>query len=118
MKHIIKQSEPIELEEFKVASNPPNWIPSYDNLTTIAKNATKKALMEEQGCICCYCERGLVENDSHIEHFQPQSYPNVDDSLSDNELKTFINSHLQRDSSGKFGEFHTTIKYIFSTLAA
>ena len=210
MKHIIKQSEPIELVEFKAASNPPDWIPSYDNLTTIAKNTTKKALMEEQGYICCYCERGLVENDSHIEHFQSQSDPNVDDidfynmlcscqktlksgeprhcgnlkgdwfdatllispfdssceskfgfkadgtiypkdnaddakttieklgldipklnnlrksvievflddSLSDNELKTFINSHLQRDSSGKFGEFNTTIKYIFGTLAA
>ncbi|MGJ0320172.1 retron system putative HNH endonuclease [Aliarcobacter cryaerophilus] len=210
MKHIIKQSEPIELIEFKAASNPPDWIPSYSNLTKAAKDATKKALMEEQGYICCYCERRLEENDSHIEHFQPQSDSNVDDidfynmlcscqktlksgeprhcgnlkgdwfdatllispfdssseskfgfkadgtiypkinandaqttieklgldipklnnlrktvieaflddSLNEDEMKTFIKSHLQRDSSGKFGEFHTTIKYIFGDLAA
>lgn len=210
MKHIIKQSEPIKLTQFKASSNPPDWIPSYGNLTKVAKDATKKALMEEQGYICCYCERKLEENDSHIEHFQPQSDPNVDDidfsnmlcscqktlksgeprhcgnlkgdwfdatllvspfdgsceskfgfkadgtiypknnandaiktieklgldipklnnlrksvievflddNLSDNELKTFINSHLQKDNSGKFGEFHTTIKYIFGDLAA
>jgi uncharacterized protein (TIGR02646 family) len=210
MKHIIKQSEPIELTQFKAASNPPNWIPTYSNLTKVAKDATKKALMEEQGYICCYCERRLEENDSHIEHFQPQSDPNVDDidfsnmlcscqktlksgeprhcgnlkgdwfdatllvspfyssceskfgfradgtiypkdnaedakttieklgldipklnslrksvidiflddSLSEDEMRTFIKSHLQKDNSGKFGEFHTTIDYIFGDLAA
>mgnify|MGYP003522154302 CR=1 FL=1 len=72
MKHIIKQSEPIELTQFKASSNPPDWIPSYGNLTKVAKDATKKALMEEQGYICCYCERKLEENDSHIEHFKPK----------------------------------------------
>lgn len=210
MKNIIKQSEPSELIEFKTASNPPDWIPSYNNLTKVPKYATKKALMEQQVYIRCYCERRLEENDSHIEHFQPQSDPNVDDidfsnmlcscqktlksgeprhcgnlkgdwfdatllispfdssceskfgfkadgtiypkdnaddakttieklgldipklnnlrksvidvflddSLSDDEFKIFINSHIQRDSSGKFGEFHTTIKYIFGDLAA
>lgn len=210
MKHIIKQPEPIELREFKEAANPPDWIPSYSNLTKIAKDTTKQALMKEQGYICCYCERRLEDNESHIEHFKPQSDPSVDDidfsnmlcscqkniesgeprhcgnlkgnwfdatllvspfdsscenkfgfkadgtiypkdnaidakttieklgldipklnnlrksvievflddSLSDDEMKTFINSHLQRDGGGKFGEFHTTVKYIFGDLAA
>ena len=34
--------------------------------------------MKEQGYICCYCERRLTEDDSHIEHFKPQSNPAVD----------------------------------------
>lgn len=36
------------------------------------------ALMAEQGYICCYCERRLTNDDSHIEHFRPQSDPTVD----------------------------------------
>ncbi len=79
MKHIIKETEPQELIDFKAAANPPDWIPAYDYLTKVAKVATKQALMKEQGYICCYCERRLEENDSHIEHFQPQSDPDVDD---------------------------------------
>jgi len=79
MKHIIKETEPQELIDFKAAANPPDWIPAYNNLTKLAKDATKQALMKEQGYICCYCERRLEENDSHIEHFQPQSDPAVDD---------------------------------------
>lgn len=34
--------------------------------------------MKEQGYICCYCERRLTDDDSHIEHFKPQSNPDVD----------------------------------------
>ncbi len=34
--------------------------------------------MKEQGYLCCYCERRLLENDSHIEHLRPQSDPTVD----------------------------------------
>jgi uncharacterized protein (TIGR02646 family) len=36
--------------------------------------------MEEQGFICCYCERRLEERESHIEHLRPQ-YPYVNDQL-------------------------------------
>jgi uncharacterized protein (TIGR02646 family) len=34
--------------------------------------------MAEQGYLCCYCENRLVDNDSHIEHFQPQNDPGDD----------------------------------------
>ncbi len=75
MKHITKGAEPRELVEFKAAENS-DWKPSYDNLTNEAKTALKASLMREQGWICCYCERRLVDNDSHIEHLRPQSkYP-------------------------------------------
>jgi len=77
MKYIIKGSEPQELIDFKAKANP-DWIPLYSNLDKPVKKAVKIALMEEQGYICCYCERRLTENDSHIEHFKPQSDASVD----------------------------------------
>ncbi len=210
MKYILKQSEPQELIDFKAASNPPDWIPSYDNLTKIAKDATKLALMKEQGYICCYCERRLEANDSHIEHFKPQSDASVDDidfsnmlcscqkninkgdprhcgnlkgdwfdeallvsplsnscsdnfgykgdgtifaidddmaakttikklgldigklnalresviepfldgALTDEEFKLFVDGYLKIDSHGRYSEFQTTIKHLFSGMAA
>ncbi|MBF0137851.1 MAG: TIGR02646 family protein [Magnetococcales bacterium] len=36
------------------------------------KKPLKKSLMEEQGYICCYCERRISEDDSHIDHLRPQ----------------------------------------------
>jgi len=77
MKYIIKGSEPQELTDFKALSSD-EWTPSYSNLDKPTKTAIKKALMEEQGYICCYCERTLSEDDSHIEHFKPQSDTDVD----------------------------------------
>ncbi len=77
MKHIVKGIEPQELTDFIAAANP-DWTPTYRGLTGIAKSALKESLMKEQGYICCYCERTLTENDSHIEHFKPQNDPGVD----------------------------------------
>jgi uncharacterized protein (TIGR02646 family) len=77
MKHIIKQSEPIEFSEWKQQANE-DWQPTYDILGGDVKKSVKVSLMEEQGYICCYCERRLEINDSHIEHFQPQHDPAVD----------------------------------------
>ncbi len=77
MKHIIKQSEPIEFSEWKQQANE-NWQPTYDILGGDVKKSVKASLMEEHGYICCYCERRLEINDSHIEHFQPQHDPAVD----------------------------------------
>ena len=77
MKHIIKGLEPQELTDLKALATP-DWSPSYSNLDKSVKKAIKVALMEEQGYICCYCERTLIENNSHIEHFMPQEDVNVD----------------------------------------
>jgi uncharacterized protein (TIGR02646 family) len=77
MKHIIKQSEPIEFRKWKQQANE-DWQPTYDNLSGDVKKSVKESLMAEQGYICCYCERRLEINDSHIEHFQPQHDPAVD----------------------------------------
>ena len=77
MKYIEKQEEPTPFTDWKALAND-NWQPTYDNLSGKEKKAVKYALMAEQAYICCYCERQLIDNDSHIEHFKPQSDPSVD----------------------------------------
>lgn len=77
MKYITKRPEPQALIEFKACENE-NWRPTYENLDSDTKQIVKSALMEEQGSICCYCERRLVDADSHIEHLRPQSDSSAD----------------------------------------
>lgn len=76
MKHIVKQAEPQEFIDWKAQENE-NWKPSYkNNFQKPEKPLVKSSLIQEQGGLCCYCERRLVETDSHIEHFKPQeSFP-------------------------------------------
>lgn len=77
MKHIVKQREPEAFTDWRALANE-NWQPTYGDLVGEPKKAVKKALMAEQGYICCYCERRLNDDDSHIEHFRPQSDQAVD----------------------------------------
>lgn len=77
MKHIMKQPEPELFTDWKNLAGE-DWQPSYQLLSGDVKQAVKVALMLEQGFLCCYCERRLTDDDSHIEHFQPQSNPLVD----------------------------------------
>lgn len=77
MKHVEKHQEPAAFTDWKALANE-DWGPTYDDLSGAPKAAVKEALMKEQGYLCCYCERRLIETDSHIEHFQPQSDPAVD----------------------------------------
>jgi len=77
MKFIVKQPEPSEFTAWKLLANE-EWQPSYSALSGHVKASVKSALMAEQSFLCCYCERRLVTNDAHIEHFKPQSDPSVD----------------------------------------
>jgi uncharacterized protein (TIGR02646 family) len=77
MKPIVKQREPDEYTQWKALANE-DWQPAYCDLSGEVKKAVKDALMAEQGWICCYCERRLTDNDSHIEHYRPQCDPVVD----------------------------------------
>lgn len=208
MKYIVKQEEPQEFSDWKALANE-DWQPTYDNLAGEPKESVKSALMDEQGYICCYCERRLADNDSHIEHFRPQSdlmvdpldyanmlcscqsqikkgeprhcgnlkddwfdqdllisplepgcesrfaftgdggiqvategdsaaaktieklglgipklndlraktiEPFLDESLSEQDLKDFVSGYLEIDASGYFGEFWTTIRYLFGEI--
>jgi uncharacterized protein (TIGR02646 family) len=71
MKYIVKQAEP---ESFVVWKNKENddWKPTYANIDKQERIDLFKSLKEEQGYICCYCERELNDGDCHIEHFKPK----------------------------------------------
>lgn len=74
MKFIRKNAEPQALADWKGRANA-DWQPAYGDLQDPEKTAVKRALLAEQGGICCYCERAIGEEDSHIEHVRPQSDP-------------------------------------------
>ncbi len=71
MKYIKKGEEPVEFTKWKALPDD-NWQPSFNNLQNPQKKIVHNALMQEQGYICCYCERELIEIDSHIEHLLPK----------------------------------------------
>lgn len=77
MKRIRKSSPPDTLLQWKAEENE-EWQPTYSNLPRDIKDALKRSLMVEQGFLCCYCERRLTDDDSHIEHFRPQNSSSVD----------------------------------------
>ncbi|MCD6534100.1 MAG: TIGR02646 family protein [Deltaproteobacteria bacterium] len=76
MKYIMKNEEPLKFSDWKALKNA-DWQPTYADLRGDEKKAVKNSLMAEQGYICCYCERRLIDVDSHIEHLKPQSNPSV-----------------------------------------
>lgn len=208
MKHIHKGAAPDSLTRWTALGNE-NWQPAYSNMPQDIKKAVKEALMVEQGWLCCYCERHLTDEDSHIEHFHPQSNPEVDpldfsnmlcscqsqlktgqprhcghlkedwfdpdllvsplqpgcechfafsgigeimpadnddraasetiarlglnikklqdmrknaiepfldDRLNAEDVRNFVKGYLDRDETGKFGQFHTTIQYLFGNV--
>jgi len=71
MKYIAKGKEPIQFTEWKNQKND-NWKPAFSVLQGDEKKAVINALKEEQGFICCYCERRIEIEDCHIEHLKPQ----------------------------------------------
>ena len=79
MKCIDKQAqEPESFTNWKSLSNE-DWQPSYDELSGAEKRDVVRALLEEQGFICCYCGQGIADKTCHIEHFRPQSgYPGLE----------------------------------------
>jgi uncharacterized protein (TIGR02646 family) len=75
MKYIVKAIEPESLSEWKLLQQQtPNY--NYANLQNPQKRELHQSLLNEQGKICCYCQRQIALNSSHIEHLKPQSlYP-------------------------------------------
>lgn len=91
MKHIIKSSEPVSFTNWK-RTNPEL---GYKDLVRSPKRDLKNALIAEQKHLCCYCERRINDNDSHIEHFKPKGNP--------------LYSHLELD----YNNLHAScIKYL------
>jgi uncharacterized protein (TIGR02646 family) len=49
----------------------PSWKALDDHRDT--KRALLKALLEEQGHVCCYCEQDIKVGRAHVEHLEPRS---------------------------------------------
>ncbi len=79
MKYIEKSEEPSFFSDWKMNDKMylrgrPNW----NRLNSDDKIALRKALIKEQGSICCYCGIGIGTDDSHVEHFRPKNkYPQL-----------------------------------------
>ena len=83
MRYIKKQQAPPKFTEWKDTADE-NWQPFWNSKATNFRNPQKKSvhesLLEEQGYICCYCQRRIDLNNSHIEHFKPKDedyYPEL-----------------------------------------
>jgi uncharacterized protein (TIGR02646 family) len=69
MKHIVKGQEPQSLVEHRVKSSA-----DYDNYSN--KNDLRKAILRDQGDICCYCMQRISCKKMKIEHWRSQDkYP-------------------------------------------
>lgn len=95
MRYILKNNEPQAFSDWKASAND-EWQPTYKNLPGDIKKVVYESLLNEQGHICCYCERELTENDYHIEHLNPQFLKEGDDLNYGN----FICSCLNRTKKG------------------
>jgi uncharacterized protein (TIGR02646 family) len=80
MKYVIKKQEPVLFSIWKAKHQN-----TYDRFkktsateNTSPKKVVKDALIQAQGYLCCYCECRITSDTSHIEHFRPQSHPDVD----------------------------------------
>ncbi|MDM8551429.1 retron system putative HNH endonuclease [Desulfobacterales bacterium HSG2] len=69
MRYIAKGKEPASL-----LAHRKNKEADYANLPKKAKNDLRKALLKEQGYVCCYCMQRIREDNSKIEHWKPQKH--------------------------------------------
>lgn len=97
MRYIRKGIEPQSFTNWKGAANE-DWTPTYNELSNPEKRNVYNALLQEQGHICCYCERRLTleSGDYHIEHLNPQSADD-DDAL---DFANFLCSCLRTTVKG------------------
>lgn len=102
MRQIIKRPEP---PHFTIWKNNFRALHGRDATYDDLKNTTeyfmlKKSLVEEQGYICCYCEKQIGQRtnltDCDIEHFMPR-HPDTS-SLSVTECALCINAQLDYDN--------------------
>ena len=72
MKYINKGEEPKSFTDWKQQAND-DWQPSWENFRNPEKASTHNSLLQEQGFICCYCNRRISRDNSHIEHLKPRA---------------------------------------------
>ncbi len=69
MNYIQKWEEPEGFKEWKRRNSNVNW----GNFGDEIKQEVKMSLLKEQGYICCYCEKRVNNQNSHVEHLKPKS---------------------------------------------
>jgi uncharacterized protein (TIGR02646 family) len=72
VKYINKSQEPTSFTDWKQLAND-EWQPSWGNLSNPEKTSLHNSLLQEQGFICCYCNRRITRDNSHIEHLKPRT---------------------------------------------
>lgn len=78
MIYIQKEKEPDEIISWKKKfKNKHKRKPYYEDIKSQPeKQQLKESLLHEQKYLCCYCCNRITDNNSHIEHFVPQSMRN------------------------------------------
>ena len=83
MKLIKKGREPESLTQYKLQNkNDANYKAfnsgqENEKPENKRKEKLKKSLLEEQGYICCYCMKRISQDKMRIEHWRPQSHPDL-----------------------------------------
>jgi uncharacterized protein (TIGR02646 family) len=74
LRRIVKRPEPAALRDWKESWSQSGGVGhlGWADLQNPEKSLIHTALMLEQGHVCCYCERRISKETSHIEHFRPQ----------------------------------------------
>ncbi len=73
MKRIVKGAQPRVFRRWKAddrMAHRPNW----NRVPGPVRVSIHESLLREQGFVCCYCESSIARDDSHIEHFRPRKF--------------------------------------------
>jgi len=72
MRHIQKMEEPADFTQWKEQGDE-NWNPGWADFDgRQIKQTVRRALLQEQCYLCCYCEMRVDERRGHIEHIEPR----------------------------------------------
>lgn len=70
MRHIKKSKEPQSLTTFK-SIQVKNFIPTFESLPPHVVQDIFNALMQDQGCLCCYCQSEITADTARLVQFVP-----------------------------------------------
>jgi uncharacterized protein (TIGR02646 family) len=76
MKYIEKGDPPAELLKWQRSDKKfQKGVGIWRRVPGHVRTPIRQALLEEQGYLCCYCEKAIVDDQYHVEHIQPQGVP-------------------------------------------
>ena len=73
MKHIVKADAPPELVEWQLNDKKfQKGVGKWSRIPGGVREPIRRSLLDEQGYLCCYCEKSITDDQYHVEHIQPQ----------------------------------------------